>query len=203
MAININISIEKRHLIIFSCLIAIFGIVLMTNALDTSQPYHPVGQVDFSDGEANDDLDLAGKSLDNYGNDFATESWVNNQDYATESWVSSQNYATEDYVDENAGTPDRSWHDVKGSRNKDTTYTNTHSYPIELAVTSSYGGSAYTNYCKLKYVIDGKTIIDQQNNNPSYVKKCSATVTVPSGSTYKIIVDGYKTGEIDTWHELY
>ncbi len=106
--ININIHIKKQHLIILFAFIGIFGLVLLGNALDISLPYHPLGQIDFSDGQANSDLNLGGNSLMNYANDFASTNWVDNNFYDTsESYSSSEidnNFATTSYVDNNYAT---------------------------------------------------------------------------------------------------
>ena len=84
---KIEVNINKRYFIILISFIAILGVVLITNAFGGNDPGfagHSLGELDFSQGQANSDLDLGGNNLINYGNDFASQNWVNNNFYTQE-----------------------------------------------------------------------------------------------------------------------
>lgn len=76
---DIHIHLKKQHLVILISLISLFGIVLVTNAYGNvyENPEimgHSLGELDFSQGQANSNFDLGGNSLVNYGNDFVNGS---------------------------------------------------------------------------------------------------------------------------------
>lgn len=95
----------------------------------------------------------------------------------------------------------REWRDVSSAREHDVVYTNENPYPIELAVSTD---TPNENYCYLEIKIDEEPVIHQYDNNVNRNKRCSAAVTVPPGSTYRVMAVSpyYDKGQIETWYEL-
>jgi hypothetical protein len=90
----------------------------------------------------------------------------------------------------------QTWHDVSGARGTNTTYTNSRSYPIMVAV---YGyqsaGGQQTNF-----VINGLNVA-QFGGGSSNSSQQGICVIVPPGQTYQVNVSYYFP--ITQWSELY
>ena len=82
------------------------------------------------------------------------------------------------------GSVGRIWSDVKASRSGLVTYTNSEGYEIEVSV-STYSGNPGTR-CSIRISVDGIDVAYNFVNNSLGNAMCSATVTVPPGSSYLV-----------------
>lgn len=105
---------------------------------------------------------------------------------------------------------DRRWCDASSSRKEDEEYHNEAPYPIDVAIATRHAFGDRRNFCRLAVTIDGRRLVEQVDNHPDWHKKCSVTVTVPPGSSYRVTADSdvpdkvgkNGDGDIETWHEL-
>lgn len=94
------------------------------------------------------------------------------------------------------------WHDVTGSRAFFTTYTNTYSYPIMFAVTTTSSGNNGNH--QLNMFVNGVQVASQVifaggNTGPGI-----GGIIVPSGATYSADNNGSNTTtNLSIWAELY
>ena len=85
-----------------------------------------------------------------------------------------------------------------GERNIDITYTNTNKYPIDVSILTT-GGSSSAHAANVKAVIDDAPSITVDLNYGSYAS-ASGIVTIPPGSTYKILI--HSAISLSQWNEL-
>lgn len=84
----------------------------------------------------------------------------------------------------------QTWQNVTASRALGVTYTNSTGKPITVSI-RAFAGVLGT------FIIDGLTVINFANNDPTYGNFYSYTVIIPNGSTYSM------TGStIGSWFEL-
>lgn len=100
------------------------------------------------------------------------------------------------------GMTGETWHDVTSSRAFATTYTNSNSYPIMIAVSASQSGSSGNH--QLNVYVSGITVAQQTiyaagNSGPSITG-----IIVPPGQTYYADTTGSNaTTNLSIWTELY
>lgn len=93
----------------------------------------------------------------------------------------------------------QTWQDVKASRALSTTYTNSTTKPIQLAVTVAWGNAS----ASVTLTVDG-VVVQKQANNPdsSNLSLCVGGV-IPVGSTYSVTqTSNADAGTIEYWAEL-
>lgn len=86
------------------------------------------------------------------------------------------------------------WNDVSASRASGTTYTNSRSYPIMIAVSTANGTSQ-----SVIVVVGGVTVSNQVGGGSGYTQGVMGTAIVPAGSTYSVTY----SGSSPKWTELY
>jgi len=69
-------------------------------------------------------------------------------------------------------------------------WVNPNSYHVEVAANGRQD-SGYTNGCGLVVQVDGVSILSIHNANPKYSKSCSSSITVPPGSSLRIVSNPY------------
>lgn len=93
----------------------------------------------------------------------------------------------------------QTWQDVKASRALATTYTNSTTKPIYVAVTVAWGNAS----ASITLTVDG-IVVQKQENNPdsSNLSMCVGAV-IPVGSTYSVTqTSNVAAGTIEYWAEL-
>jgi len=92
----------------------------------------------------------------------------------------------------------QTWQDVTGSRSAGTTYTNSTTQSIQIAITSVSSGA--TDAAAYLTVTVGGIVVQQAQSYGVYVNAW-ATFTVPAGATYSVATTGGTLG-IAAWKEL-
>jgi len=166
-----------------------------------SQPKIIADQIDSTNLVADelDNLDSTdfASSTHNHDANYSALGHNHNTDYYTQSQLNGgqldSRYYTESEVDSlisGAGggfSSGQTWQDVKVSRSKNITYTNTTGYPIEVMISSEDGLSVFIN---------GSGVGSSGSNE--YVLQ---TFIVPNGNTYEVNCGTVNAG-ITKWWEL-
>ena len=217
MTININISIEKKHLVFFSCLIALFGIVLITNAYNPNalggNPQimgHSADELDVEFGDSIQKLQQIFNNLDSNGDgiidntEFATNAEYSNTAGNAES-IEWNNINNKPYVIENsenlATTPPKctgennalqwtgsTWDCVSVSGGSTGVGCSWDGWaPQTSGKTCIIGGCAETNYYTQQYCSDEGYVTNTRT--ASYCSRCHDVYTCLVSGTKILMAD--------------